>query len=568
MRRSARIPARNSVARRAACASVALAFVLGCRANKNDLDRWERTLNGPDKIVAVLTHDKYEKDLRVEAAWSLVEMKKRGGQAVGLTRLIEELGKLPVAERREIVAGLWQRMAPKVAQPIEPAGEGRWADPAVLFKDATFALLSDERLDLDPKLREEMTRALGEWAVGRDGEPADKRLQAFETRMDNTAQAYGVEQVLRKLGPPVAVKLPSLLTAPSAIKSDRIDTIVRVVVDSKPAGGDKAQVDAHERSRDELSANFAAILRATLGEGYVAAVKSETEDALRRAPQGKAVLDNPEAYKAYMSKVRDDRLQKLFAVAKQVGRRPVNDTLYAVANDPKAQKEHRALALAALEGNVDTSTDAQLKGFLAIAKGDAPDEVKHGALMRISAWPPDHATKALYELFDHPNWKVRYDGAMTVLGLMQKVGDKTKTTPKEFLAKLPTKDSTKMGLGEVSSYGTALSQLPKELGAKHAIDDALKGAGLGAHLTALGWYYAVGTKDDLALLAKAEGDKSSVPKCKEEDECGWDRPGCPVPKEGKADEVEYKSVSTVGEYVQYCVKPAIEARAKAPKDSK
>ncbi|MGZ3473096.1 MAG: hypothetical protein ACXWUG_01505 [Polyangiales bacterium] len=537
-----------------------------CRVNKDDLKRWEKTLNGPDKLVAVLTHDKYEKDLRVEAAWSLVEMKKRGGQSIGLTRLIEELQKLPAADRKEILDGLWKRMAPMVARPLEPAGDGRFSDPSVTYKDATFALYSDEKLDLDPKLRDEMTAALTEWAVGNDKDPADKRLTAYETRMDNGAQAYGVEQVLRKLGLPAAIRLPSLLTSKEAIKSQRIDSLARIVVDVKPTGGDKAGTAAYEKARDELSTNFAVILKGTIGEEYIKAVKAETDDALKKAgPGGAAVLNNPATYKEYMGKVRDERLTQLFAVAKQIGRKPVVEVLLTLANDKNADGKQRALALAALEGNVDTSNDANLKSFLAIAKSDAPDEVKHGALVRITAYNPDQAVKAYYELFDSPNWKVRFDGASSVISLMQKVGDKTKTTVREFIAHFPGKETSKMGLAEFNVYGTNLAALPKELKAKEAVDEALKSEKLGPLLVGLGWYTANGTPADLPMLEKFEKDKAPVPKCTDTDECGWDKPGCPVPKAGgKPDEVDYKPIATVGDYVSYCLKPQIEARAKAP----
>ncbi len=558
------VPTRGRIGHVAAFLIVAAA-ALGCRVNKDDLSRWKKTLNGPDKLVAVLTHDKYERDLRVEAAWSLIEMPKRGGQTIGLTRLLEEMNKLPVTERREILDGVWKRLRPKVEQPIAKAGDGKYSDPAVLYKDATFALFVDDKLDLDAKMRDEMASALAKWAVG-EGKDAEPRLQALELRMDNPSQAYGVEQILRKLGLSAATQLPHLLTAPSAIKSTRLDSIARIVVDVKPPSGDKAAHDAYEKSRDELSTNFAAILKNTIGDGFITAVKPEIEEALKKAgPQGAQVLGNPEAYKKYMDNVRNERLTSLFAVAKQVGRKPVTDVLMATATDSKADPKHRALALAALEGNIDTTSDHQLKAFLAIGRSDAPDEVKHGALVRINAYAPDQATKAYYELFDSGNWKVRYDGAMRILDLMERVGDKTKTSVKEFLGKLPKDEKSKFALGEPSAYGGMLARLKPEMRAKDAVDEAIKGDRLGAQLTALGWYYAKGTKDDFATLSKFETDKSPVPKCKEDEECGWEKPGCPVPKAGgKPDEVEYKPVNTVGEYVQLCVKPEIEKRAKAP----
>lgn len=380
--------------------------------------------------------------------------------------------------------------------------------------------------------------------------------------MENSMQAYGVEQILRRLGLPAAKHLPALLTAPSALKSQRLDAIARIVVDVKPPANDKGAIDAYEHARDSLSTNFAAILRNTLGDGFINAVKGEIDDALKKAPNGKQVLDNPENYKKYMGDVRNERLTNLFAIAKQIGRKPVNDVLMSVASDEKADPKHRALALAALEGNVDTNNPDSLKAFLAIGRSGAPDEVKHGAMLRITAYAPDQATKAYYELFDSPNWKVRYDGAMRIIDLMHKVGDKTKTTPKEFLSKLPKDDKSKFAIGEPTAYGSALSQLQPELKAKEAIDEAMRGGRFGALMTALGWYYAKGTKEDIAgVLEKHEKDKTPVPKCKDDEECGWDKPGCPVPKAGKPDEVEYKPVNTVGEYVLFCVKPEIEKRS-------
>src|SRR5262245_20992323 len=67
---------RAGLARRA----LALAFPLllvsaaGCRTSSEDVNRWASTVQGPKKLVAVLTHDKYPMDLRVEAAAALVRM--------------------------------------------------------------------------------------------------------------------------------------------------------------------------------------------------------------------------------------------------------------------------------------------------------------------------------------------------------------------------------------------------------------------------------------------------------------------------------------------------------------
>ena len=66
-----------------ATAGVGLA-TSGCRVNENDIHRWETTAHGPDKLRAVLFHDKYDNSLRVEAATSLIRMKPRQGRREGI----------------------------------------------------------------------------------------------------------------------------------------------------------------------------------------------------------------------------------------------------------------------------------------------------------------------------------------------------------------------------------------------------------------------------------------------------------------------------------------------------
>ena len=568
----------------------ALVFLLGvtlgvgaCRVNNDDLKRWEITEHGPDKLAAVLTHDKYDKDLRIEAAWSLVEMKKRGGQYVGVDRLLKELISMPGKDRHDIIEGLWRKLQPKVAQGIQPVEGGKFADPSVVYKDATFSLYSaakDERpgvakLEIDPKILDEMSASLTDWAAGKETDDVNARLSLFETRLDNSAQQYGVEQIIRSVGITATKRLPALLNAKNAIKSQRLDTIARVVTDVKPRAGIAQEKTDYDKARGDASTQYAKMLDDTIADGYLNAVRAETEEALGKTPQGKDILaqkssaekdatKNP--YLAYFNKVRDERLQYLFTICKQVGGAPVVASLTRIAADGKAQKEHRALALAALEGNFDTSKDDAMKSFLAIAKAnDSPDEVKHVALVRIAAYPPDKAVQAYYQLFDAGNWKVRYDAAMQILGLMVKLGDKTKTSVKEFLDKLPDAPKQAMGLGEPSDYGKQLSLTPKEMNARQTLVSSLDSRSLGTQLTALGYFLAVGTKEDLPLIDKYSNSKDSVPKCKDEDDCSWDK-GCPVPKPGgKPEEAERKKVETIGDYVTNCVKVQIEARAKAPK---
>jgi hypothetical protein len=74
-------------------------------------------------------------------------------------------------------------------------------------------------------------------------------------------------------------------------------------------------------------------------------------------------------------------------------------------------------------------------------------------------------------------------------------------------------------------------------------------------LTALGFYYHAGTLADLERLSALAGDKQKTPECKKDaKECEWK---CDV---SIADKQETKDIQTVGEFYEFCVKPAIEKR--------
>lgn len=87
----------------------------GCRVNETDVKRWETTELGPTKLVAVITHDKYDWRLRTDAAMALVRMKPRSGRRIGIGKLQEAVASLPAADRAKLVAGI----APLLVQEID-----------------------------------------------------------------------------------------------------------------------------------------------------------------------------------------------------------------------------------------------------------------------------------------------------------------------------------------------------------------------------------------------------------------------------------------------------------------
>src|SRR3954469_15646496 len=117
-------------------AAITVAAVLtlgqGCRTSEEDVHRWANTAQGPRKLVAVLTHDKYPIDLRIDAAETLVSMKPRGGRRIGIQGTDEQLGlvdalaQMPPAPRTVLVSRLVPKLqaemakAPPAAQPGQP----------------------------------------------------------------------------------------------------------------------------------------------------------------------------------------------------------------------------------------------------------------------------------------------------------------------------------------------------------------------------------------------------------------------------------------------------------------
>src|SRR5580693_6018755 len=90
------------------------ALTTGCRVNENDVHRWESTERGPEKLVAVVEHDKYAYPLRTEAAVSLIRMRPRSGRRIGIELLTNALTQISSDARQKIVDG----MTPELEQQL------------------------------------------------------------------------------------------------------------------------------------------------------------------------------------------------------------------------------------------------------------------------------------------------------------------------------------------------------------------------------------------------------------------------------------------------------------------
>jgi hypothetical protein len=510
----------------------------GCSVAESDVRRWETTQRGPYKLVAVVTHDKYDLDLRTEAALSLVRMPPRGGVRKGISFLIDRytdedgdtregaLAQLPEESRREIV----DRMAPELvaqlqAPPPPRTEDGRLPpDPTIPYKDATFALLTHEpRLVSNEATRQNLRQALVQWVQ-----------KGFEDRIENGAQQYPMEQMMRHLGPETVTMLPGIVNENTA----RLDRVTALVADI----GDPPT---------KLAMSKALV---SLAERYHTKEWLDAQTAVVKDHNAKSNVQADETQvAAQVDKMQERRLtEEVFPSMKRVGERPAIDYLFTFGADAQKPPERRKLALAALEGHVDKGNPKDLDRLFAIAKSnDTPDAARDVAFARLGELPKEQIVPKLYTLFDNSQWKVRWVAASLVLKTM---------SPKqvdEFMRHLPKSPATKMGMTEPLSYGgliRAMEPPPGEPTPREVITPHLSSKDFGPKMTALGFFWE-GQKADQRMVKPHADDKTPLPKCDPEEECSW---SCDVPKPGSPDEVEPRELTTVGEFVTLCLLPSME----------
>ena len=495
----------------------------GCRVNDNDVKRWGSTEHGPDKLVAVVTHDKYEWPLRVEAGLELLGMRPRNGRRIGINRLVDATAQMGVEDRKRFLAELLPGLIAGIqrAPGNDPAG-----DPSIPFKDGAMALLTYDKVQLiaDDDARKKVTDALIDWLE-----------HDFERRLDNTSQMFGLEQMVRALGSPAVKGFPALITTDST----KFDRIASLVADF----GDPETREAAGRKLVELA-------RFTNSSAWIEKTKPVVDEANRASK----LNPTPQQREAQLKQYQDEALTKVFASLKKIGTRAAVEYCLEVAVDKAQDPKRRQAALAALEGRLDKNNAGDIEKVLALAaQDDTPDEVRDIAFLRVGEMPREQVVDKLYGLFSAKKWKVRWVAADTVL--------KMSSTDQldEFMSKLPGGAATGFAIGEPLKYGDAIGRMTVKDGKKPR--DAVlpfmseHGVGLAPRLTALGYFYATGTSSDLQVVNAFAQDKTPTPKIDDPDG-KWQ---CQVAR-GDGKDPEVRDIKTVGEFVTLCVVPAISGR--------
>jgi hypothetical protein len=518
----------------AVLASALAVAASGCAVSDSDVHRWETTENGPEKLYAIVTHDKFSWPLRSEAALSLVRIRPRNGKRVGLEYLVigydtpqgrvqGALGVLGEEARRRVVDGIAPKLVEIIQQPVPPrTSEGAFVlDPSIPYKDAAFALLSHEPpLASTEQTKAELMAALTHW-VQTD----------FESRIDNSSQQFGVEQIMRFLGAPSVKTLPSVITENST-KVDRACSLVADIGDDETKRrASEALVSLAKRidSADWMDKQRALVLEAN---------------------QKTKIAASPQQVNDQLKQYEEQELEKIFTEMKRVGGRPAVDYCLSFARDKSKSEKMRTDALAALENRVDKNVAGDVNLIFDIVKDDSnPDKVRGVAMGRLGELPKEMIVPKLYTLFDK-KWQVRLDAARMILKTIS-----TRDVP-DFMRRLPANDKTKMSLSEPITYGAMIMAMDPQGGPKprDVLNGFLQSSELGAKLTAVGSYYAT-SKSETNMVVGLESDKAAVPKCDPADQCGWQ---CDVPRAPGSQDKETKTVTTVGEFVKWCVEPSLQ----------
>jgi len=517
----------------AAAVLIGCGLSMGCAVSESDVHRWETTEGGPEKLYAIVTHDKYSWSLREEATLSLVRMRPRNGKRIGLEylalgydtpqgRVQGALSVLTEEARLHVVDDVAPKLVEQIQQPPPPRpAEGAPAqpDPSVPYKDAAFALLSHEPpLATDDKTKADLTAALVQW-VQTD----------FEDRVDNSSQQFGVEQIMRFMGAPSVRSLPGVIN----LDSTKVDKACQLIAD---IGDD----DTKRRASDALVAMSKQIDSPTWLD--------KQRGLVNEANAKQKITVTPQQVGEQLKQYQEQELEKVFASMKRVGGRPVVDYCLAYARDKNKSEKMRTDALAALENRVDKNNPGDVNALFDILRDDSnPDKVRGVAMARLGELPKDMVVAKLYAFFDK-KWQVRLDAARLILKTMT-----TRDVP-DFMRHLPPNAKTLMALSEPITYGALIMAMDPQSGPKprDVLNSFLQSSDMGAKLTAAGSYYTA-KKSDAGPVAALENDKSPLPKCAPDDQCGW---SCDVPKPG-SQEKETKAITTVGEFVKWCIEPSL-----------
>lgn len=423
------------------CSAVVL-LVAGCKVDSDDVQEWKGTVKGPTRLAAVIRSDRYDPELRTEAAMAMVEMDRSDVDGVALLKKsLDDLQAEDPRAAQKIVTGMIPRLQALLAQTPDPQSSG--LDPRqVRAKDAAYMVIPYARSeDRDP-----LVRSVVSWYS-----------VDFEGR--SLAGDYSAEQVTRALGAEAAAMLVDTLD--EKMSPQAMIKIAEIIGED---GDEETQERAAKRLVEiERQMEKPAFL-SWLGEQIRASLEASGEQV--DEPRLNALaLYNRESY------INQGALAAMHHLA---GREAVATRLLRIAdtkpgpNDPAAWVERldarRATALKALEGHVER---VHLNRLLSIALDPTnPIEVRDYAFDRVGDIQSGDAIPRLWPLVERAGCtasscssaeeldkRLRWRAGELVLSL----GGPPMIVP--FSERLPSAPGIQYEPEELEGYATRMSQM-------------------------------------------------------------------------------------------------------------
>ncbi|MBM4358629.1 MAG: hypothetical protein FJ096_11035 [Deltaproteobacteria bacterium] len=548
------IPTRRSALRTAAgtlALAAAATSALGCAVSPSDLERWEKTTEGPKRLSAVVLFDKYSNDLRVGAAMALIDMKPVKGQRVGIERLVkgalvcdpgwlEKKKEEPCARatlspevRAKVVEGLIPRMIEELKKaPPQPAQNGApAADPSYKYKDAAYMLLTYDKTPIvaDPAQKQALLDALRDWA-----------MIDFNRKLNDQSQMFGMEQLLRLIGPTSVERLPTLMDRNSVRELTKMADLIDKLADTK--------------TREEASKRLVGVIQYLAADQW----RKDREPEVKAANEARQLTPTDKQFAQQMADYQEDTMTKVFAAMKKVGGQAVSEYCVKLASDRTRSAKLRTGALQALEGRLDKKDTRSIGHLIDLARNkETPKAIVDVAFRLLKQLPREAVAKPLYNLLELDDWQVRRLAGSTVLQI-----SKVEHIP-EFLDELSKRAKKNFNPMEARTYAAYIADL-KDGNPLTKLEPYMTKGEPAVRVTALSYYLVAGSKNDVPKVKAYDRDRDRVPKCddKDKNDCSWE---CVAVGPNK--EEERKNVENIGDFVTYCVLPQI-ANREPKKDEK
>ncbi|MBX3246539.1 MAG: hypothetical protein KF901_05090 [Myxococcales bacterium] len=417
-------------------AVLALFALVGCKVTSDDIEYWKGTVKGPGKIIAVMLADRYDIELRTQAASALVEMDRTDKDYVAqLQQALQTLQTQDADAVQQIVDGMVPGLQAMMRGGDAAQDPNLGPPPSqVRAKDAAYILIAHA----SPGARQQLVEAVVGW-------------YAVDFAARNLSGNYSAEQVVRSLGAPAAEQLVDAMSAQQPQQA-----LVKIAELIGQIGSAATKQRAGER--------LVAIEREMEGNEFLDWLKNKIRAEL--AAQGREVDDGRITLIAEIN--RDNFINEgALPAMKHLGQiAAVRERLMHVAQQRapegvaadvvEAFSIRRQKALQALEGN---ATAAELTPLLDLALDETnPISVRDYAFDRVGDIGSRDAIPRLWPLVqsaenDALKKRLRWRAGELVLAL-----GGPEIVP-EFLSKLPTDRAVEYEPEELAGYASRMSQM-------------------------------------------------------------------------------------------------------------